>query len=125
MYDVVIRDALGHPVLGFRDGTWFHLPRDLPPRAVGARTAILGHPEAAGPIVQVMCWWMREHPAHGHAVDLATELALLVGDMSRGLTAPPAVRALLPGPRHAAALAQSTPTGPSSAFRSMLTVTPP
>ncbi|MCF2532105.1 hypothetical protein [Yinghuangia soli] len=86
-FDVVLPDALGHPALGFRDGTWFRIGPGHPPLPVGARTAILGHPDAAGPIVQIMCWWMRQHPGHGHAVDLATELALLVGEMTRDLGA--------------------------------------
>ncbi|WP_436772177.1 hypothetical protein [Yinghuangia sp. YIM S09857] len=86
-FDVVLPDALGHPALGFRDGRWFRVGSDQqPPHPVAARAAILGNPHAAGPIVQIMCWWMRENPRHGHAVDLATELALLVGEMSRELS---------------------------------------
>ncbi|WP_406284826.1 hypothetical protein [Embleya sp. NBC_00896] len=84
-YDVVLPDALGHPVLGFRDGYWFRLGQDGPPRPLCARTAIIGHPESAGPIVQVMCWWMREHHDHPQAMDLGTELAMTVGEMSRRL----------------------------------------
>lgn len=87
-FDVVLPDALGHPALGFRDGTWFRIGHAHPPRPVAARNAILGHPDAAGPIVQIMCWWIREHPGDRHAVDLATELALLVGDMSRSIPTP-------------------------------------
>lgn len=85
-FDVILPDALGHPALGFRDGRWFRVGADQPPHPVAARAAILGNPDAAGPIVQIMCWWMRENPWHGHAVDLATELALLVGEMSREMS---------------------------------------
>lgn len=100
-FDVVLPDALGHPALGFRDGTWFRIGHAHPPRPVAARNAILGHPDAAGPIVQIMCWWMREHPGDRHAVDLATELALLVGDMSRSIPTPRMPGDYLPAPRDA------------------------
>lgn len=86
-FDVVLPDALGHPSLGFREGIWFRVGPGHPPQRIGARTAILGHPDAAGPIVQIMCWWMREHPGHGQSVDLSTELALLVAEMTRDLGA--------------------------------------
>lgn len=81
-YSVVIPDALGNPLLGFRDGSWFGLHSGPTPNPLTARTAILGYPQSAGTVVQVICWWMREHHQHSRALDLATELALAVGELA-------------------------------------------
>lgn len=81
-YNVVLPDALGNPLLGFRDGRWFFLASgSATPLTVHA--ALKRHPDAAGTIVQVICWWMREHHRNERALDLATELALAVGELTR------------------------------------------
>ncbi|KWW97911.1 hypothetical protein C3Y87_19455 [Carbonactinospora thermoautotrophica] len=81
-YNVVLPDALGNPMLGFRDGCWFSLTAGSP-APLTAHAAIKRCPDAASTIVQVICWWMREHRHHDRALDLATELALAVGDLAR------------------------------------------
>ena len=47
------------------------------------RSAIILCPHAAGSIVQIVCWWMRENTQTSRALDLATELALCVGELAR------------------------------------------
>jgi hypothetical protein len=81
-YHVVLQDSLGHPALGFRDGTWFRLTVSGP-QALQLRGAIRHCPHAAGSIVQIACWWMRENPLQPRSLDLATELALTVGELVR------------------------------------------
>jgi hypothetical protein len=81
-YNVVLPDALGHPMLGFRDGTWFAIGPGGMPQPLSARSAIMRFPGSAGSIVQVMCWWMREFHTHPRAIDLATELAFTVSEMA-------------------------------------------
>ncbi|MGH3328971.1 MAG: hypothetical protein ACRDPT_14475 [Streptomycetales bacterium] len=83
IYQVVLPDALGHPMLAFRDGYWYQIGSDFSPHPVTAHTAILRHPSTAGSIVQVLCWWMREHYRHPRALDLATELSLAVSELAR------------------------------------------
>jgi len=80
-YQVVLQDTLGHPTLGFRDGTWYRLTVSGP-QALQLRGAIRTCPHAAGSIVQIACWWMRENPTQNRALDLATELALTVGELA-------------------------------------------
>jgi hypothetical protein len=82
-YDVVLPDALGHPMLAFRDGYWYRFGPESGPKPLNTRAAIFRYPEAAGSIVQVVCWWMREHRYEARALDLATELALAVGELAR------------------------------------------
>lgn len=82
-YDVVLPDALGHPMLAFRDGYWYRFGAESSPRPMSARSAIFRYPDAAGSIVQVICWWMREHRHEERALDLATELALAVSEITR------------------------------------------
>lgn len=82
-YDVVLPDALGHPMLAFRDGYWYRFGAESSPRPMSARSAIFRYPDAAGSIVQVICWWMREHRYEERALDLATELALAVSEITR------------------------------------------
>jgi hypothetical protein len=81
-YQVVLPDSVGQAALGFRDGVWFRLNGGAP-RPVLIRSAILLCPHAAGSIVQIVCWWMRENAHTSRALDLATELALCVGELAR------------------------------------------
>jgi hypothetical protein len=81
-YQVVLPDSVGQPALGFRDGVWFRVSGGAP-RPVLIRSAIILCPHAAGSIVQIACWWMRENAHSSRALDLATELALCVGELAR------------------------------------------
>jgi hypothetical protein len=81
-YQVVLPDSVGQAALGFRDGVWFRLNSGTP-RPVQIRSAIILCPHAAGSIVQIVCWWMRENVHTSRALDLATELALCVGELAR------------------------------------------
>jgi hypothetical protein len=81
-YDVTLPGALGYVELGFHGGRWFSLG-GVDPRPISTRDALRAHPELGGPIVQVVCWWMRENATDPRALDLATELALAVGELSR------------------------------------------
>jgi hypothetical protein len=81
-YQVVLPDSVGQAALGFRDGVWFRLSGGTP-RPVLIRSAIIFCPHAAGSIVQIVCWWMRENTHLSRALDLATELALCVGELAR------------------------------------------
>ena len=81
-YQVVLPDSVGQASLGFRDGTWFRLNSGAP-HPVPIRSAIIICPHAAGSIVQIVCWWMRENTRSPRALDLATELALAVGELAR------------------------------------------
>lgn len=81
-FQVVLPDAVGQAAVGFRDGVWFRLNNGAP-HPVPIRTAIILCPHAAGSLVQIVCWWMREHPRTPRALDLATELALTVGELAR------------------------------------------
>ncbi|MFL6110263.1 MAG: hypothetical protein ACJ786_02770 [Catenulispora sp.] len=121
-YQVVLQDTLGHPALGFRDGTWYRLTVSGP-QALQLRGAIRTCPHAAGSIVQIACWWMRENPTQNRALDLATELALTVGELVRACPAdglgstsmdllPAAMAAVAQSP--AAALPAATASGYSS-----------
>ena len=81
-YQVVLPDSVGQAALGFRDGVWFRVNSGAP-RPVPLRSAIILCPHAAGSIVQIACWWMRENARTSRALDLATELALTVGELAR------------------------------------------
>jgi hypothetical protein len=81
-YQVVLPDSVGQAALGFREGVWFRLNSGTP-RPVLIRSAIILCPHAAGSIVQIVCWWMRENAHASRALDLATELALCVGELAR------------------------------------------
>jgi hypothetical protein len=81
-YQVVLPDAVGQATVGFRDGVWFRLNSGTP-HPVPIRSAIILCPHAAGSIVQIVCWWMRENTRAPRALDLATELALTVGELAR------------------------------------------
>jgi hypothetical protein len=79
-YQVVLPDSVGQATVGFRDGVWFRLNSGTP-HPVPIRSAIILCPHAAGSIVQIACWWMRENSRMPRALDLATELALTVGEL--------------------------------------------
>ena len=81
-YQVVLPDSVGQAAVGFRDGVWFRLNSGTA-HPVPIRSAIILCPHAAGSIVQIVCWWMRENPRTPRALDLATELALTVGELAR------------------------------------------
>jgi hypothetical protein len=81
-FQVVLPDAVGQATVGFREGVWFRLNSGTP-HPVPIRSAIILCPHAAGSIVQIVCWWMRENPRAPRALDLATELALTVGELAR------------------------------------------
>jgi hypothetical protein len=81
-FQVVLPDSVGQAALGFREGVWFRVNAGAP-RPVPMRSAIILCPHAAGSIVQIACWWMRENARSSRALDLATELALCVGELAR------------------------------------------
>jgi hypothetical protein len=82
IYQVVLPDSVGQAAVGFRDGVWFRLNSGTA-HPVPIRSAIILCPHAAGSIVQIVCWWMRENARTPRALDLATELALTVGELAR------------------------------------------
>lgn len=81
-FQVVLPDSVGQAAVGFRDGVWYRLNNSTP-HPVPIRSAIILCPHAAGSIVQIVCWWMRENARAPRALDLATELALTVGELAR------------------------------------------
>jgi hypothetical protein len=81
-FQVVLPDSVGQAAIGFREGAWFRLNSGAP-HPVPIRSAIIICPHAAGSIVQIVCWWMRENTRSPRALDLATELALAVGELAR------------------------------------------
>lgn len=81
-YQVVLPDPVGKPAVGFREGSWFRLNSGTP-HPIPIRSAIILCPHAAGSVVQIICWWMRENSRNTRALDLATELALAVGELAR------------------------------------------
>ena len=81
-YEVVYDDADGYPLLAFADGQWYGV-RSFTPQAVTVRHAIRLDPAWAGAIVQTVCMWTRSNPNHDRSFELATELALAVGELAR------------------------------------------
>ncbi|MGH8827409.1 MAG: hypothetical protein ACRDVZ_07375 [Jiangellaceae bacterium] len=81
-YDVVYDDADGYPLLAFAAGQWFDVT-SISPRPVSVRFALRRDSSWAGAVVQTICLWMRSNPHHERSFDLATELALAVGEMAR------------------------------------------
>lgn len=81
-YDVVYDDAEGYPLLAFADGQWYDVT-SFNPRPVSVRYAIHLDPAWAGAVVQTVCGWMRGNPGHDRSFELATELALAVGELAR------------------------------------------
>jgi hypothetical protein len=81
-FDVTLMGPLGEPEFGFAHGQWFSLTGETA-REVTVGEAIVAHPDKAGPIVQLACWYLREKPSTARALDLATELAMAVSDLAR------------------------------------------
>lgn len=81
-YEVVYDDSRGYPMLAFADGHWFDVT-SVNPRPVSVRHALRRDPAWAGAVVQTCCLWMRSNPNHERSFDLATELALAVGELAR------------------------------------------
>lgn len=81
-YDVVYDDAEGYPLLAFADGQWYDVT-SFNPRPVSVRYAIHLDPAWAGAVVQTVCSWMRSNPNHDRSFELATELALAMGELAR------------------------------------------
>lgn len=81
-FDVTLMGPLGDPEFGFQGGQWYSLTGDGV-REVTVGEAIVAHPDKAGPIVQLACWYLREKPSTARALDLATELAMAVSDLAR------------------------------------------
>jgi hypothetical protein len=81
-YEVVYDDADGRPLLAFTDGQWWDMT-SYTPRPVTVRFALRRDPSWAGAVVQTVCLWMRSHPNDERSFDLATELALAVGELAR------------------------------------------
>lgn len=82
VFDVTLMGPLGEPEFGFAHGQWYSLTGETA-REVTVGEAILAHPDKAGPIVQLACWYLREKPSTARALDLATELAMSVSDLAR------------------------------------------
>ncbi|MBD0292314.1 MAG: hypothetical protein ICV70_01900 [Jiangellaceae bacterium] len=81
-YEVVYDDAEGYPLLAFADGQWFDVAT-LTPRPISLRHALRRDPAWSGAVVQTVCLWMRAHPGEERSFELATELALAVGELAR------------------------------------------
>lgn len=81
-YEVVYDDADGYPLLAFADGQWYDVT-SLTPRPVSVRYALRRDSAWSGAVVQSVCLWMRGHPHHERSFELATELALAVGELAR------------------------------------------
>jgi hypothetical protein len=84
-YDVVYDDAHGYPLIAFRDGQWYDVTA-FTPRPVSVRHALRRDTAWAGAVVQTVCLWMRNHPRDERSFELATELALTVGELARSAT---------------------------------------
>lgn len=82
VYEVVYDDPHGNPMLAFADGQWFDVT-SFAPRPVSVRHALRRDPAWSGAVVQTICLWMRSNPNHERSFDLATELALAVGELAR------------------------------------------
>ena len=81
-YEVVYDDADGYPLLAFADGRWYDVA-SFTPQPVSLRHALRRDPAWSGAVVQTVCLWMRSHPNHERSFELATELALAVGELAR------------------------------------------
>jgi hypothetical protein len=82
VYEVVYDDPHGNPMLAFADGQWYDVT-SFAPRPVSVRHALRRDPAWSGAVVQTICLWMRSNPNHERSFDLATELALAVGELAR------------------------------------------
>ncbi|MGH8774783.1 MAG: hypothetical protein ACRDWI_06320 [Jiangellaceae bacterium] len=81
-YEVVYDDAEGYPLLAFADGQWYDVTA-FTPRPVSVRFALRRDSAWSGAVVQTVCLWMRGHPTQERSFELATELALAVGELAR------------------------------------------
>ncbi|MGQ0631855.1 MAG: hypothetical protein ACT4P1_12505 [Sporichthyaceae bacterium] len=81
-FDLTLTGPLGGPEFGFAEGRWLSIT-DTGTRPVSVSTVLIAHPEKAGQITQLACWWLRENPKRERAIDLATELSLAVSDLVR------------------------------------------
>lgn len=81
-YDVTLMGPLGEPEFGFGGGYWYSLIGEQA-REVPVGDAINAHPDKAGQIVQLACWWLREQPSTARALDLATELSMAISALAR------------------------------------------
>ncbi|MGQ0466868.1 MAG: hypothetical protein ACT4QG_16285 [Sporichthyaceae bacterium] len=81
-FDATLAGALGLAELGFRGGVWYSIT-DHSSRPVTVAEAMRTHPQLAGQITQLVCWWMRQHPMSDRSLDLATELAIAVSASAR------------------------------------------
>lgn len=81
-YEIVYDDTHGYPLIAFADGRWYDVTA-FTPRPISVRQALRRDPAWAGAVVQTLCLWMRKHPADERSFEMATELALAVGEMAR------------------------------------------
>ena len=71
-----------HPLIAFAGGQWYDVTT-FTPRPVSVRHAVRRDTAWAGAVVQAVCLWMRNHPDEERSFELATELALAVGELAR------------------------------------------
>jgi hypothetical protein len=81
-FDVTLSGPLGNVDLGFRAGHWYSLCGEQE-RRVSVGEAMWVHPQLAGQITQLACWWMRQNPMSERSLDLATELSMAVSEIAR------------------------------------------
>jgi hypothetical protein len=81
-FEVVYDDAAGRPMIAFTEGQWYDVTGHTP-RPISVRNALRRDAAWAGAVVQTVCLWMRSNPRHERSFDLATELALAVGELAR------------------------------------------
>lgn len=81
-FDLTLTGPLGGPEFGFAEGRWLSIT-DTGARQVSVSTVLIAHPEKAGQVTQLVCWWLRENPNCARAIDLGTELSLAVSDLVR------------------------------------------
>jgi hypothetical protein len=82
-YDATLAGPLGSPEHGFRGGRWYSLLASSA-RPVSTFDALRSHPQLAGQITQLVCWWIRRNPMSDRALDLASELAIGVAELAHG-----------------------------------------
>jgi len=82
-FDVVLPDQAGEPMLAFKNGQWFKLGAGgITSSPITVRSAVLEYSDMAGSVVQILCWWMRENSRRERSLDIATELALAVTELT-------------------------------------------
>jgi hypothetical protein len=82
-FDVVLPDPAGNPMLAFKNGQWFKLGAGgITSSPITVRSAVLEYSDMAGSVVQILCWWMRENSRRERSLDIATELALAVTELT-------------------------------------------